>query len=557
MDGSLVHADEKQASRWYLFTQVTEDEQRPGRKTPDEVGRQGLYNEIADTYSKVFKPGHPCHTGPEFGKVAQEGGHPNSPVAVLKKTHNHAACQFRAEHKWKAVEKYLREVKGIKVHISKHPCYRTMFDYISTPSAKKPQGEIDADAWTSPGHPPAEELPRPDPKLTAMWAARARGKQAGTKDESMKILDFYDLVRGEAADARSEDALWKLATEKQDSGDRRLMQFMLGRRDLPQLLERIGKAEAAPQTAQRACKTRLQILSDVSDNGSCTCTECGRWRRAADEVVRLNNYNNQELQTAILEALELGRAKQRNIVIVGDTNRAKSFCLKPLGLVFRVFKTPDSGSHQLADIKGSEVVWFNEFEYDPSFLPWKKMKDFLEGESLKVAVPKTHGANYTFDSDAPVFGTAPGPIEHPRLQKETEQMMSRIRYFVFEHFFDPAVCPDIQPCAHCFAGWIMAAVLRPRGPPGAPHPKLQSYLAKNRSQDSAPRNAWYVQKPPGTYQYSDFQGCFACGDPNHFVKDCPGQGQASGSAGNGFCGRCGAARASSTDSFCQRCGQRF
>lgn len=378
----------------------------------------------------------------------------------------------------------------------------------------------------------------------------------------MKILEFYDVVRGEAADSRSEDALWKLAAEKQEAGDRRLMQFMLGRKDLPQLLERIGKAEAAPQTAQRACKNRVQILADVVHNGSCTCTDAGCWRRAADEVMRLNNYNGQELQAAILEALELGRAKQRNIVIVGSTNRAKSFCLKPLTLVFRVFTTPDSGSHQLADIKGSEVIWFNEFEYDPSFLSWKKMKDFLEGEALKVAVPKTHGSNYTFDSDAPVFGTAPGPIEHPRLQSETDQMMSRIRYFVFEHFFDPAVSPDIKPCAHCFASWVMAAQLRPRGPPGAPHPKLQDYFARNRcTEDSTGRNSWVVQKPAGTYQQSDCFGCFACGDPTHFVRDCPRQEQARGSATDSghiaFCGQCGSARARSADAFCQRCGQHF
>ena len=50
---------------------------------------------------------------------------------------------------------------------------------------------------------------------------------------------------------------------------------------------------------------------------------------------------------------------------------------------------PDSGSHQLADLKGSEVLWLNDFEWDKSFIPWPKFKNFLEGSSLKVAVPKT------------------------------------------------------------------------------------------------------------------------------------------------------------------------
>ena len=118
VDGIIVHVGNHQAGKWYLFTQVSEDIPRPGRKTPEEVGREGLYNAIVDTYHHVFPPGHLCHTGPEFGKVVQEG-HPNSTVAALKNLHNHAACQFPEEHRWKSVEKYLREQHGIKVHISK------------------------------------------------------------------------------------------------------------------------------------------------------------------------------------------------------------------------------------------------------------------------------------------------------------------------------------------------------------------------------------------------------------------------------------------------------
>ena len=154
-----------------MFTQVTEDQVRIGRKSPEEVGREGLYKAIVETYAAVFPAGHTCHVGPEFGKVAQEG-HPSSTIDVLKNLHNHAVCQFPSEHKWKRVEKHLREVKGIKVHISKHPCYKTMFDYISKATAKKPASEIDGDAWSSPGHPPEHELPEPDPRMFALWQAR-------------------------------------------------------------------------------------------------------------------------------------------------------------------------------------------------------------------------------------------------------------------------------------------------------------------------------------------------------------------------------------------------
>ena len=60
----------------------------------------------------------------------------------------------------------------------------------------------------------------------------------------------------------------------------------------------------------------------------------------------------------------LGRGKKRTIFIIGNTNRAKSFVFKPLQLLYAVFRPPESGSHQLADIEGSEAVWLNDCQYE-------------------------------------------------------------------------------------------------------------------------------------------------------------------------------------------------
>ena len=403
-----------------------------------------------------------------------------------------------------------------------------MYDYLSVPTSKKPASELDSAAWTSPTHPPVSELPMPPEHLQRAWSARsgsARRRSEAPGDESMTVLGFYDLMREHRETMRFEDDVWALARIQQDAGDRRLMKFILGRRDLVQLLERVGKAEAAPQNVRRLRQSRLDILEEVATTSRCTCATLGRWKAAADEVVALNGYGGQEIQSAVLEALELGRAKMRTIVIVGGTNRAKSFCLKPLALVFRAYVTPDTGTHQLADLKGAEVLWLNEFEYDPTFVPWRKLKDFLEGETLKVAVPKTQGANYIFDADAPVFCTGPGPVEHPRLPRETAQMDSRIRYFLFEHWFDPETCPEIKPCACCFAQWLLAARTRPRLPPGPPHRNLQAYYLQGRSaapsRVASDRRPWCVIKPAGTYEQTDHSGCFKCGQMDHWARDCP------------------------------------
>ena len=103
------------SGKFYLFTQVEEDgPPRPGRKTPTEVGREGLWLALKAAYAAVFPDSHACHTGPVFGKVAQEG-HPKSAELSQRRPHNHGACAFAADHRWKAVEKNLREVQGVKV----------------------------------------------------------------------------------------------------------------------------------------------------------------------------------------------------------------------------------------------------------------------------------------------------------------------------------------------------------------------------------------------------------------------------------------------------------
>ena len=80
----------------------------------DTTGRQGLYEAIQTSYAAVFPEDHPCAGGATFGKVVQEG-HPASGMACLRNLHNHAVCAFPQNHRWKAIEKHLREEQGVKV----------------------------------------------------------------------------------------------------------------------------------------------------------------------------------------------------------------------------------------------------------------------------------------------------------------------------------------------------------------------------------------------------------------------------------------------------------
>lgn len=265
-----------------------------------------------------------------------------------------------------------------------------MYDYLVKPTTRKPAAALDATVWTSPEHPSPEQIPEPNPQLQRAWQLRTNAATAAREARSVSEwtpLALYDVLTEKRFE--EEDALWAYAHDLDTRGDRRLLSFLLSRRDLPQLLERAARAHRAPEQTARAAQSRLQILEQSGIKETCICHPTGRWRAAAEDVTRRNDLTEQQLEIALLEALELGRYKQRNVVIVGDTNRAKSFCLEPLALIYKVFIPPDTGSYQLADIRGAEVIWLNDFTYDQSFMPWRSLKKFMEGKDIKVALPKT------------------------------------------------------------------------------------------------------------------------------------------------------------------------
>ena len=88
----------------------------------------------------------------------------------------------------------------------------------------------------------------------------------------MKVLEFYDFCREHKQEIHVEDDIWALARARQETGDRKLMQFLLSRRDLPQLLARVSKAEQAPDSARRLRMNRVQILEAAAANAACVCS---------------------------------------------------------------------------------------------------------------------------------------------------------------------------------------------------------------------------------------------------------------------------------------------
>ena len=209
---------------------------------------------------------------------------------------------------------------------------------------------------------------------------------------------------------------------------------------------------------ERAALSREQILEHHVESGRCICTAEGHCHTLMKEILR-NNGLDGAFQEAILGALRAGRAKQRNICLLGPSDCGKSFLLKGLRGLFQVYERPDGGSYQLEDLLGAEVLFLNDFEYDTGakdWMPWAYFKDFLEGSKVKVAVPKSRGGNQVFNGDAPVFLTAPEEVtlkkQGREVMSETLQMRRRIRYFTL-HWEIPQDRRQevVEVCSHCAA----------------------------------------------------------------------------------------------------------
>ena len=127
--------------------------------------------------------------------------------------------------------------KSAQVHISNHQCYRTMYDYLRAATQKKPQMALDQDPWISPNHPSVDDLPAPPERLVAAWGGRADAARRTREGQNgaMTVLEFYDLLKGKQDTLLCEKDIWTFASSEDAAGNRRLLSFLLSRRDLPNL----------------------------------------------------------------------------------------------------------------------------------------------------------------------------------------------------------------------------------------------------------------------------------------------------------------------------------
>lgn len=391
--------------------------QRLGLKTPADFDRDS-FRELVVT----------CHetAGVEVVETAcflepHANGLPHLNLLVRSKT----------QYKWKAVAAELRK-QGVHVDFGRN--IKTWADgvvYGSVKSEHKGEDALDKSPiqWVKEGVaiPLEEFLP-------------ARFRQPGfMRKTRMSALTFFDVCAKHGL--TTSDELWAKATELDKSGDRALLAYLL-ENDGETQFAKVQRAAAAQERARRAKLTREALLEEYVQKNKCTCPSNERCYALMKDLLRRNGLDGC-LQKEVFAALRVGRAKMRNVCLIGGPDSGKSFLVKGLKEIFYTYERPDGGSYQLEDLLDKELVLLNDFEYDAEakkWMPWSYFKNFLEGPcggSIPVARPKNRGGNTLYKDTAPVLFTAPQEVTYYRYGKEVssekDQMDRRILYLHFRY----------------------------------------------------------------------------------------------------------------------------
>jgi len=279
-------------------------------------------------------------------------------------------------------------------------------------------------------------------------------KEGFVRKTKLTPMAFLDLCRNN--NLYTEKDVWAFATSLEEKGDKGLMAYLM-EGDVAVMMARVLKAVGSKEAQRREKLSRIQILEEALQRNSCSCKQPEECYNLMKDVLHMNNLDG-VFQKSVIGTLVAGRQKMRNLCLVGGPGTAKSFLFKPLMMIYNTYTRPDGGSYQLEELLGKEMVFLNDFEYDDDakkWCPWGYFKRFLEGEPLTVARPKNRGGNAPFDSDAPVFITAPQEIALYRGKKrddyETSQMEDRVAYASMQYTIPKHMRKEVAPCIHCGA----------------------------------------------------------------------------------------------------------
>ena len=385
-------------------------------------------------------------------------GHADTDYSVSNEINNlyhyHMAVKLSKRKRWLQVRNFLDERYGIKVHFSDiHNTYYTAYRYVT---------KEDSEALHSPNHPDLQEVPRTERAIACKKSKRGTERRKKEKNSARKRLTVYDvtqLIQQKKMKSRLE--LVCLAVEQQRQGKTDLAEFIAnrGNRVVDEALSLAQEFSQAEEKSARLKKTRLEILEECQDQ---ECSEgCeGKWIVAAERLLGAHGIVVKGFCNAIYTALKEGRGKYRNIYIYGPANTGKTFILSPLKKIFHAFCNPATGSFAWVGAQDAEVIFLNDFRWNPAIIAWADFLQALEGDIVHLPAPKTFWKqDIELSKDTPFFATADAPlvlVKGSIIDRANTQMMEvRWRLFHFWRQIRQTEQDNLVPCGSCFARFIL------------------------------------------------------------------------------------------------------
>ena len=110
------------------------------------------------------------------------------------------------------------------------------------------------------------------------------------------------------------------------------------------------------------------------------------------EILCNNKIKAYVFAEAIRTLLELGRGKNHNILLVGQTNCRKAFLLNPLTEIYDTFLNLSNRKYAFVGAENKGFIFLNDLRWSQEMIPWQEFLNFLEGQSIDLAVSSTHYA---------------------------------------------------------------------------------------------------------------------------------------------------------------------
>lgn len=370
--------------------------------------------------------------------------------------HYHLAIKLTAPKRWALIKTRLIKQLDISVHFSSsHDLYYSAWEYVTKQDGMYIQSEKhpDFEICTPPRTTAATRKRKVDQKIAPKEGIRGKKKQ-----KRLTCINVADIITKAGIHSRTE--LLALAQRQKNLGNTLLAEFILnrGKKNVNDLIESTWEMHGAHDEIARNKRTRLEILQDFS-TGQCVNGCDGQWLAAAIDVLEGNDIECSVFAAAVLQLLEKGRGKYRNIMIVGPANCGKTFLLRPLCTIFQCFINPASTSFAWVGAEKAEVIFLNDFRWSSQIIPWHDLLQMLEGQPVHLSAPKTHYAqDLLLHKDTPIFCTSSSRIRfitHGVInERETEMMEARWKVFSFWKQIPSNEQRDIVPCGTCFAQLI-------------------------------------------------------------------------------------------------------